>query len=368
MPPRHRHLPAPVWGAILDYLIYHEVRSALLINRTIANEAVKYVQVLNITSAFQMYVPAARRFSNVEEVNILCLLAARPSVAEYFGYDLSRNAAVRIVPFLTGFPALKKAFVGGLSLNNTERVEYDRHDRLTRPDDHLTLFRNLVDTFRGASAAGTLPKSLQTLRGISNRLAQVRDCYAENPDRPCRFCRDVCAHFPLTDVLRVSVCLSDYDRYKLLTERPGGRECLQSAMPDRMIDVLNKATNFFPLRKKDGTGDEKARFNMLQRQGVMRGDNFVLVQHIPKDKLIELDSLVEFGFVPRHVPREDLYTGLRIASPERKYDVWAKSTFDELVSRGFRLDAADLVIVDETKDPALHALAASIHEEDASST
>mmetsp|Transcript_3435 Transcript_3435/g.6637 ORF Transcript_3435/g.6637 Transcript_3435/m.6637 type:complete len:102 (+) Transcript_3435:3-308(+) len=100
----------------------------------------------------------------------------------------------------------------------------------------------------------------------------------------------------------------------------------------------------------------------------MRKYMYVLVMCIPKSKLIELDSLVEFGFVPRHVPREDLYRGLSVGRPGRKYDVWAKSTFDELVSRGFRLDAADFVILDETKEPALNALAASIHDEDASST
>ena len=42
------HLPAPVWGRVLEYMQYDEVRSALLICKMMANEAVKYVQTLNI--------------------------------------------------------------------------------------------------------------------------------------------------------------------------------------------------------------------------------------------------------------------------------------------------------------------------------
>lgn len=42
------HLPAEVWGHVLDYMSYDEVRSALLVGKVIANEAVDYVQRLNI--------------------------------------------------------------------------------------------------------------------------------------------------------------------------------------------------------------------------------------------------------------------------------------------------------------------------------
>ena len=36
-------LPAPVWGHVLDYMPYQEVRSALLICKMMANEAVKHM-------------------------------------------------------------------------------------------------------------------------------------------------------------------------------------------------------------------------------------------------------------------------------------------------------------------------------------
>jgi hypothetical protein len=52
---------------------YADVRSALLVGKYIAVEAAKHVQTLNIMKEGEMYIPAARRFANAEEVNILCL-------------------------------------------------------------------------------------------------------------------------------------------------------------------------------------------------------------------------------------------------------------------------------------------------------
>ena len=93
----------------------------------------------------------------------------------------------------------------------------------------------------------------------------------------------------------------------------------------------------------------------LQRRGVMVGHDYALVRYIPYHELSKLDSLVTFGFIPSYVSAYDLCLGLSIGRPGRKYDVWAKSTIDALVSRGFRLDATrtDLVILDETKEVAL---------------
>jgi hypothetical protein len=71
--PAAAHLPAPVWGHVLDFMPYADVRSALLVGKYIAVEAAKHVQTLNIMKEGEMYIPAARRFANAEEVNILCL-------------------------------------------------------------------------------------------------------------------------------------------------------------------------------------------------------------------------------------------------------------------------------------------------------
>ena len=38
------HLPAPVWGHVLDFMAYADVRSALLVGKHMAVEAAKHVQ------------------------------------------------------------------------------------------------------------------------------------------------------------------------------------------------------------------------------------------------------------------------------------------------------------------------------------
>ena len=61
------HIPPPVLGHVLDYMLYEEVRSALLIGKAFANEAVKYVRTLNFTKSCQLDVPSARRFPMLKQ-------------------------------------------------------------------------------------------------------------------------------------------------------------------------------------------------------------------------------------------------------------------------------------------------------------
>ena len=112
------HIPPPVWGHVLDFMPYEEVRSALLVGKIIANEAVKYVRTLNFMKGYQLDVPSARRFAGVEEVNCLCLISGRESVnnrgnAANF-IELCRDTTIRLVPLLTAFSKVRRTFVGGL--------------------------------------------------------------------------------------------------------------------------------------------------------------------------------------------------------------------------------------------------------------
>ena len=110
------HLPAPVWGHVLDFMPYEEVRSTLLVGKHIAVEAVKYVQTLNIMKSSQMYIPAVQRFANAEEVNILCLLVGTGDMNEEAGeelYTISLDTANRTVPFLASITKINGGIVGG---------------------------------------------------------------------------------------------------------------------------------------------------------------------------------------------------------------------------------------------------------------
>jgi hypothetical protein len=76
-----------------------------------------------------------------------------------------------------------------------------------------------------------------------------------------------------------------------------------------------------------------------------------------------LDRMIAVGFDPRAVSKEDLYEGMRIGLDDREFDAFAKSTFDALVARGFSLDEADLIVLDERMEPALKDLPALIRGE-----
>lgn len=228
-------LPATALAAVLDCLTYDEVRSCLLAGKAISIDAARHVHTLNIVKPAQMYSPAARRFENVEQVNILCLLG---DVDEH-GESLCPDAAARIVPFLiASFPKLKGVFVGG-PWHNYERggwinTQYD-HNNCSGPTNHRALFRGLVDAFCVALKTGSLPDSLATLDGISNRLGEAQhECQyeGEDPNRPCTFCRGICSNFPFNDVIDpdFDVCLSDIDRYTIMKGRRGGDEVMQDAI------------------------------------------------------------------------------------------------------------------------------------------
>ena len=120
-------LPPPVWGHVMDYMPYGEVRSFLLVSKSMAADAASYVGTLNITDSSQLDVPSAWRFrENAENINILCLLEYNRDLISPGGqvvqvlsrqtwFDLSEDASTRIVPFLSAFSSIKRAFVGGLT-------------------------------------------------------------------------------------------------------------------------------------------------------------------------------------------------------------------------------------------------------------
>lgn len=357
------HLPATIWGSILDYMPYNEVRSALLVGKTIANDAAKHVQTLNVLKATQMFVPAARRFPNVEKVNIFCLLV--PNEGRNGLYTFSRDAATRIVPFLIGFLKLKALFAGGLS----EDAKCRGYQYCSRPENFRDLYRGLIDAFCGAFKAGMLTQQIVSLRGISDCTWRVRECSDRREDHanPCKWCRDICTYFPLRDVIStINVCLSDIDRFKVMSKRQGCQRFLQSEPCQPITTLLNNMTNFFEVPSEEtvsDTGSFWKRLKLLIQQEQLPGD--AEVQFIRDASFEALDVLIESGFVlPADVSKYNLYKGIYIGDPSRRYDMWAKSTIDQLMSRGFAFDVLDLILVDDLKEPALKDLRRSIRGED----
>ena len=71
-------IPVSVWGHVMDYLPYTDVLQCLLVNRTLSFETPKFVVRLTIFRSCELQTlplfRTCRRFENVSEINIVCLL------------------------------------------------------------------------------------------------------------------------------------------------------------------------------------------------------------------------------------------------------------------------------------------------------
>ena len=272
--PVHPQLPAPVWGHVFDYMPYQEARSALLIGKLIANEAAKYVTTLNIMRCCELYVRAARRFANVEEVNIFCLLKHESDDVQV----LSADAASRTVPFISTFDVLKNVFVGGWKHRAGRRAKPTRSvynaSLCLRPENHREIMRGLIVSLCGAFKAGVFSQHMQhslgkiayagrdrlegTLHGISSSIEYVRPCRdvsdidgyrsatrEEDPARPCSWCREVCKVFPMSDVMfdpyNRHFCLRRTEVFQIISSRDDGVSFLEKNAVKILLFLLREA-------------------------------------------------------------------------------------------------------------------------------
>ena len=370
-------LPAVVWGNVLNFMPYEDVRSTLLVGKLIAVEAAQYVQTLNIMKSTQMVGPPARRFPNVTEVNIFCLLIHKVAMTiQEFDTDckLCLDTAVRTVSFVSMFSKLKRLFVGGRVMY-PEDYDYRRDvffparpvrtvyvpDACTGPADHETVYQSLVMAFCGAFKTRNISMGIASMDGISEGNSRPCRGRKENPAKPCTFCRNISQHFPFVDVDKSNMCLSLLECYKIILPRPGGRKFIDKVAREKIMDIVEYKMDSFYIKKESGAGKE---FIERMAKGKNDEDSFLwkYVSYMNKNTFTKLDELIEAtGVYPKTLDEE--YVLKRIRSFTWKMKTLAKSTFDGLVSRGFALGAELPVIVDETKEPALKGLAEEISYE-----
>ena len=220
-------LPAVVWGHVLDFMPYEEVRSALLICKTVANDAVNHVQIINIMNSTQLNVPAARRFPNVRELNILCLLKSADSSTNMLSCDLCPDTVGRAVFFAASFPKVERILVGGYNfvLNaffGIPQVSYNPRNCVA-PQNHQDIFDTLVKGFCGALKAGLFPH-VTSIDGVIEHngccalVDGVRDA-----EVACD-CQDICRFFPMENVMNRSRihCLDVSTFFDIVGERNRG--------------------------------------------------------------------------------------------------------------------------------------------------
>ena len=128
-----------------------------------------------------------------------------------------------------------------------------------------------------------------------------------------------------------------------------------------LLEFLNDEISYFELE-----GDDPDRTELLLRlseAGVKRREyshDFRQVQYLTVNALQRLDDLIAAGFDPKSISQEELYERFQIGLERRTYDVFAKATFDALVSQGFAFDENDVIVLDEMKEPALSKVPALI--------
>ena len=327
-----RHLPPPIWGHVLDYMPYEEVRSALLVGKIVAKEAVKYVHALNITKVCQMDGPSTRRFPNIEELNILCMY-------DVIAQSLCKETCQRMIPLMIGFPKLKRLFAGGIG-SGGHRQEYDAVIAVDgEQDGNNETFRVLVNHILSAYKMRLLPETIQTIgRSFCSEGLEVQP-RGEGAARSS-FCKDVCTYFPLEDVLDSGFpVISGIDIYGIIKRRPGGKQMMQKYSGQYLVDFLNDEVRLYELEGDDPEleGNDPDRAELLLRlseAGAKRGEHSYherrQVQYLTVDALERLDDLIGAGFDPRNISREDLYSRFNIGTERRTFDVFAKDTIDAL--------------------------------------
>ena len=373
------HLPPPVWGGILDFLPYAEVRSALLVSKLVANDATKYVQTLNIFKAHEMYVPATRRFTNITRINILALLVGTGEINEH-GFELysfSPDAAGRTVVFLTSFAKLEGFFLGGFlpveGLGGIRKFHYfsedgGRDDSTFEAEEYM---RSLILSICGAFKTGLLPQTVNVEGLFEERCLQwVRPCtdmFRRDPDEPCRrdypgnpchFCRDVCKSFPLGTLLRKDVvedmqhgsgvgnysCLQKTEYFKLLSQRLDGREKLAEISEEFLCSWLNFHLNCFDL--KDVIDDSPKPFTkrLLEIYQVKH-----LKVHSLKLFFDFLDEYIEAGIDPKRISGKTFFDRLssHIGKSGDLLHVWKRSTVEKLAARGFPVYYDHIAVIND---------------------
>ena len=235
------HISAPVWGHVLDYMPYQEVRSALLVGKVIANDAVKHVHTLSFTKSNQLDGPSCRRFSNVEDVNILCLVEKEKESL------LCAATSVRMVPVLTNFPKLKWVFAGGWNYaapNAQYGFTFSKYRSVYRPPSETNerrkqkgIFKDLMKSLLGAFQARMLSPSL-VLEGLDQGFS---DDLCEDQDEnvgACAFCRNLISALPLNFlVLRPGIthCFGEEEYYRMLRKRSNVKKFMDNASAKKFL-------------------------------------------------------------------------------------------------------------------------------------
>ena len=148
-------------------------------------------------------------------------------------------------------------------------------------------------------------------------------------------------------------CVNRIDTLEAIARRRGAKEIFRAESDYYLPRFLEQRFDTFPIRGAESKEDEALRCRLADL-GVQTEDPDVDVWFLELSDLIDLDRWIAVGIDPRTLSKERLYGMVGVDN------VFAKSTFDALVARGFAFDEADLIVLDERMEPALKELSARI--------
>ena len=365
------HLPASCLAAILNFMEYGDVRRCLLAGKTMAVDAASHVETLNIMNASELVTSAARRFANVSEINILSLVTTTEDGDEDAEDTLSVGTATRSVPYLTSFPKLKRVFLGGLFRDPDDgKWIFFRywHSSCREPEDHLTVFRGLVEHLCGAFQSRSLSPSLH-LEGVLDVDQLVCRAYDEGDGRRCRRCWNAATFFPPSLVLHSvpknnCLCLPYSDRIEALASRHENPflTCPQAATESFLEFTETFFYSGFSVHSGDLiTGEgyiENPFVKRIESQGGLVGTHGFDFYYISENNMKSLKRLSALVTPPviSSIPKSGLLSALSPldeAIDDGKRRVLVRQTFEGLVELGFDLASKDFVLIDPLNEPVL---------------
>ena len=347
-------LPVALWAEVFHFLEYKDARNSLLVCKFVANQVSKHVKSLHVMRSCELEVRSARRFPNVVDVNITCLLRQDDDSPQH----LDPESVGRTVPFLSTFRHLQEANI----FRNT--LPYNAVVCAT-PIDHGFFYRALLISLVGAFQANLLGQSLH----LTSILGDWKKKYFCNDGASgCDFCRSLLKHMPLNILANAygifeghgnasDFCFPEADVKRMIEQRVWTKNCIEatSRYVVNTIEANDLVTlSFVPI--EHFSDDHHAMRPLLEK-----ALDPEWIYYIPDKRLSRLEFLVSLGCRVKIHSKSDALITLDDDFKRGGY-LLLKSTFDRLVRAGYPLEPSDFVLINEEEFPSITNAALLKHE------
>lgn len=282
-------LPDYVWAIALNFLPYESVLRCACVSKSMLRDVMPLVSELHIQSPAQLRAGAiAERYRDARDVYVYSLVGHD---APGYAQRLDEDTALRAVPFLSSFPRLERAFLGG-TLPDEAGGSAEGYDPALCPGEgNDEVMAALIRALSGAFRAGALSEKLHVMGLRCPRSGSEDDDNGAmnrflGEELPCPACIEACRSFPLgevvdfecndrggaaasyrgsravavrfgynryghcgTDLLRgLDVCLGKDRVEEIVRERKGGEELLASEA--RLFELLGRGTRYVVITER----------------------------------------------------------------------------------------------------------------------